>query len=270
MKQPIGVFDSGIGGLSVLREIRALLPNEDLLYVADSGFAPYGHRSAAFIIQRALSISEFLLERGAKAIVVACNTATAVAIEKLRQKFVIPIVGMEPGIKPAAAISKSKVIGVLATEGTLNSDRFSTLLTRSTENLEIIVQPCPGLVEQIEAGDFTGSATRALVVRYVLPLLARGADTLVLGCTHYPLLRTLIAQIAGPAVHIIDTGPAVALQLQHRLVTSQLHTDNSQLGTQQFWTSSPLERQHAVISRVLGQSIQINPLPSIDNEVDKT
>jgi len=257
MKQPIGVFDSGIGGLSVLREIRALLPQEDLLYVADSGFAPYGHRSAEFIVQRSLHITRFLIARNAKAIVVACNTATAAAVATLRDEFSIPIFGMEPGIKPAAAVSRSKIIGVLATESTLNSDRFSALLTRITEGMEIIVQPCPGLVEQIEAGEFKGLVTHALVTRFVEPLLAKGVDTLVLGCTHYPLLRSLIAQIAGPMVQIIDTGPAVARHLRDRLVDSALHSDRESPGKAAFWTSgSPAELQ-PVTATVWGQAVEI-------------
>ncbi|NJN48450.1 MAG: glutamate racemase [Candidatus Competibacteraceae bacterium] len=257
MKQPIGVFDSGIGGLSVLREIRALLSKDDLLYVADSGFAPYGHRSVAFIVQRSLLIARFLMAHNAKAIVVACNTATAAAVATLRDELPIPIIGMEPGIKPAAVVSRSKIIGVLATESTLNSDRFSALLTRTTEGMEIIVQPCPGLVEQIEAGNFTGPATHALVTRFITPLLTKGVDTLVLGCTHYPLVRQLIAQIAGPTVQIIDTGPAVARHLRDRLTDATLHCDSDAPGKETFWTSGSPTVVQSVIAKVWGRAVEV-------------
>jgi glutamate racemase len=252
--KPIGIFDSGIGGLSVLRDIRARLPWENLIYVADSGHAPYGHQPAAFIEQRALAMAEFLLKRQVKALVVACNTATAAAIARLRQHLPIPVIGMEPGIKPAVAASKSRVIGVLATVGTLNSERFSALVARSTVGVEVIVQPCPGLVERIEAGEFNTPATRRLVETYVGPLLSRGVDTLVLGCTHYPWVQPLIADMAGPTVGIIDTGPAVACQLQRRLEqVGLMNNDDTAPGTEEFWTSGSVEHLLRLIPRLWGR-----------------
>jgi glutamate racemase len=215
----IGVFDSGVGGLSVLHHIRQTLPDERLIYVADSGHVPYGDKSSAYIEQRSLALARFLVEQGADAIVIACNTATAAAAATLRSRFAIPIVGMEPAVKPAAAATKSGVVGVLATTGTLESARFAALLERYGEEVEIVTQGCPGLVEQVERGDLAGPDTRALIERYTAPLLARGADTLILGCTHYPFLAALIREVVGPEVILIDTGEAVARQLQRRIAT---------------------------------------------------
>lgn len=215
----IGVFDSGVGGLSVLHHIRQTLPDERLIYVADSGHVPYGNKSPEYIEQRSLALTRFLIAQGADAIVIACNTATAAAAATLRSQFAIPIVGMEPAVKPAAAATKSGVVGVLATTGTLESARFAALLERYGEEVEVVTQGCPGLVEQVERGDLAGPDARALVERYTAPLLARGADTLILGCTHYPFLAPLIRDVVGPDVILIDTGAAVARQLQRRIAT---------------------------------------------------
>ena len=223
--RPIGVFDSGVGGLSVLRHIRAVLPGEDLLYVADSLHAPYGAKSVQFIQARSEVIAGFLVARGAKALVVACNTATSAAIASLRQRFDLPIVGMEPAVKPAAEATRSGVIGVLATGGTLESARFAELVQRFGSQARVIVQPCPGLVEQVESGDLSGPLTRRLLAGFVEPLLAQGADTLVLGCTHYPFLEPLLRELAGEQVSLIETGAAVARQLARRLVETDFSSD---------------------------------------------
>lgn len=220
---PIGIFDSGIGGLSVLRHIRALLPNEELLYFADTGFAPYGEKPEAVIVERALAIAAFFLRFRIKAMVVACNTATAAAIAALRERYPqLQVVGVEPGLKPAAALTRSGVVGVLATAGTLASDKFQKLqqhLSAST-GVTFIAQACNGLADQIEKGELQSRDTAALVQRYVAPLLAQNADTLVLGCTHYPFVGPLIASLAatsaGP-VHLVDTGEPVARQLERLL-----------------------------------------------------
>lgn len=214
---PIGVFDSGVGGLSVLRHIRADLPGEELLYVADSGQAPYGDRPTSWIRARSLQLAGWLVDQGAKALVMACNTATAAAGTAVRERFPLPVIAIEPAVKPAAAFTRSGVVGVLATTSTLESERFASLLHRFARGVEVVAQPCPGLVEQIERGELATPATRALVERYVGPLLARGADTVVLGCTHYPFVRDLIAEAAGPKVKLIDAGASVARQVQVRL-----------------------------------------------------
>lgn len=245
---PIGVFDSGVGGVSVLRHIHTLLPHEDLIYVADSGHAPYGRKPRELIEQRALAITQFLLDQGAKAVVVACNTATAAAVNALRDRFAIPIIGMEPAVKPAATLTHSGVVGVLATTGTLESDRFAALVEQHAQGVEVIVQCCVGLVEQVEKGALDGEETRRMVEGYVQPLLDGGADTLVLGCTHYPFVEPVIRSVAGPRVAIVDTGPAVARQLKRRLEEAQILNAQSVPGAVRFVTSGELERVGRVIS----------------------
>lgn len=228
---PIGIFDSGVGGISVLREIRRLLPAEDLLYYADSGHCPYGGKTRDQIQARAIAITELCLARGVKLIVVACNTATIAAVEHLRATYPVPFVGMEPAVKPAAALTHSGVVGVLATGAALAGEKFHKLLADHAKDVRVITQPCPGLVEQVEAGDLTGPQTRALVERYTQPLLAQGADALVLGCTHYPFLRPLIQEVVGPAVALIDTGAAVARQTQRVLEREGLLRATGRAGT---------------------------------------
>jgi len=257
--QPIGVFDSGVGGLTVLAHIRAALPGADLLYLADSGHAPYGDKSAEFIAARTRAIADFLVARDAAALVVACNTATAAAIAELRVRHAVPIVGMEPAVKPAAEATKSGVIGVLATSGTLESDKFAELVRRFGSQARVIVQPCPGLVERIEAGDLAGPETRALLEGFVAPLLAQGADTLVLGCTHYPFLAPLLRELAGEAVSLIETGEAVARQLLRRLAETDFSCGASG-GTARFYTSGDPRRLEALLPRLWGAAAPVEPI----------
>jgi len=235
---PVGVFDSGGGGLSVLAEISRLLPNESLLYVADCGHIPYGEKSPEFIRQRCRQVAEFFHQQGAKAMVLACNTATVAAVADLREHYPHwPLVGMEPAVKPAAAATRSGVVGVLATTGTLQSAKFAALLDRFANDVRVVTQPCPGLVELIETGELDSPALRQLLRGYVEPLLAAGCDTLILGCTHYPFLKPLLAEMVPATVAIIDTGAAVARQLQ------PLSHERGLLATgpaqpAQFWTSA--------------------------------
>jgi glutamate racemase len=226
---PIGIFDSGVGGLSVLRHIRALLPHEHLLYVADSGFAPYGDKPEHVVAERSLTIARFLVDQGAKALVVACNTATGAAVRLLRASFPeMPIVGVEPGLKPAAAATRSGKVGVLATERTLAGEKFLQLRDQvaAATSAQFLLQPCSGLVDQIELGELDSEGTAAMLRRFILPLLDRGADTLVLGCTHYPLVRASIEQVIAHAgakdVALVDTGDAVARQLVRLLEAGSL------------------------------------------------
>lgn len=238
---PIGVFDSGVGGLSVLGEITRLLPNESLLYVADCGHIPYGEKSPEFIRQRCMIIAEFFRQQGAKALVLACNTATAAAAAQLREHYPNwPIVGMEPAVKPAAAATRSGVVGVLATTGTLQSSRFAALLDRFAANIRVVTQPCPGLVELIEAGDLSSPALRALLCSYVEPLLAEGCDTIILGCTHYPFLKPLLRAMIPASISLIDTGQAVARQLQRLLAEEEL-LSSGRADETHFWTSADPE-----------------------------
>ncbi|MBI3284371.1 MAG: glutamate racemase [Burkholderiales bacterium] len=226
---PIGIFDSGVGGLSVLQHIRQTLPHEALLYFADSGFAPYGDKAESVIIERSLAVADYLIAHHIKALVVACNTATAAAIKVLRQRYPdLILIGMEPGLKPAALHSHSKIVGVLATQATVLSEKFLLLRAQleTARGVQFIPQACTGLVDQIEKGELASAATLALVRRYVAPLLAQGADTLVLGCTHYPFVAHLIRQVCAdcgqPNTQLIDTGAAVALHLQRLLTQAQL------------------------------------------------
>lgn len=257
---PIGVFDSGVGGLTVLREIRNLLPAEDLIYVADSAYAPYGDKPSALISERALAIAEFLIQQGAKAIVVACNTATGAAVQLLRARYSVPVIAMEPAIKPAVEQTRSGVIGVLATRRTLASPNLIQLVERFGAQAEILLMPCPGLVERIESGDLEGPKTRALVQGYLEPLMARGADVLVLGCTHYPLIRPLIEEIAGPQVVVLDSGAAVARQVRRRLEENDLLAPLERSGGERFWTSAPPAKMRLLMGRIWGRPIKLQGL----------
>lgn len=242
---PIGVFDSGVGGLSVLREIRARLPRESLLYFADSGHVPYGEKTPEFIRERCRSIAGFLLEQGAKALVLACNTATAAAVAELRERYPqLPLVGMEPAVKPAAAATRSGIVGVLATTGTLKSAKFAALLDRFASDIRVITQPCPGLVERIEAGELDSPATRSLLEGFVQPLVEQGCDTLILGCTHYPFIKPLLIEML-PSVTLVDTGAAVARHLETVLAARhQLGNGETSTG---FWSSGdPLQLERVL------------------------
>jgi glutamate racemase len=208
----IGVFDSGLGGLSVLREIVRQLPSQDVLYFADSAHVPYGQRSLEQILLFSTSIISFLIGQGAAVIVVACNTASAAALYHLRAQFNLPIVGMEPALKPAAERTHSQHVGVIATEATFQGELFARLVERFARDAVVHTRACPGLVERVEAGLVDDPETEAMLRRYLDPMLAEGIDSLVLGCTHYPLLRPAIERVAGPAVEVIDPAPAVARQ----------------------------------------------------------
>jgi len=251
---PIGVFDSGVGGISVLQHIHALLPHEQLLYAADSQYAPYGSKTPEEIQSRCFDLTDFLIAKGAKAIVVACNTATAAAIDLMRAKYTLPIIGMEPAVKPAAAASKNGVIGVLATVGTLKSAQFAGLLESYGRNVKVVTQGCVGLVECIERGELSSGTTLSLLGQYCKPLLDEGADTIVLGCTHYPFVKPLIRQIVGDDVALIDTGAAVAKHLQKRLAALDLLTQQHQAGTVKFWTNSQSADAKLVIEALWGES----------------
>ncbi len=257
----IGVFDSGVGGLSVLRHIREILPNERLIYVADSGHVPYGDKSREYIEARAIVLTRFLQQQGADAIVIACNTASAAAAATLRSQFNIPVIAMEPAVKPALAASRNGIVGVLATTGTLASARFAALLERYAGEGEIITQSCPGLVEQVEKGELNNPKTRALIEQYTAPLLARGADTLILGCTHYPFLSALITDVVGSNIALVDTGAAVARQLQRRL-QSELTSRISGVASAQFFTSGDTDHASNIMSVLWGRSVEAKQIPT--------
>ena len=256
--QAIGVFDSGVGGLSVLREIRRALPSEDLLYVADSGHAPYGDRDDVFISARVDAMAEFFLRAEVKAIVIACNTASGVAVQALRARFGFPVVAIEPAIKPAVQRSRSGVVGVLATRSTTASAGVARLVDVHGPGVRVLLQACPGLVEPVERAELASDQTATLVERYVRPLLEQGADTLVLGCTHYPFLRGVIERVAGPNVEVIDPAPAVARELARRVAPGTRHGGHR--GTERFWTTGSLEQAARVIPALWGRVAHIQEL----------
>jgi glutamate racemase len=208
----IGIFDSGVGGLSVMQAIRARLPHAELLYAADTAHAPYGDRSEDFLCDRSERIARFLCDQGAQMIVVACNTATAAAVARLRATWTaMPVVGVEPGVKPAVALSAARRVGVLATTRTLAREKFRRLAQAHADGATLVLQPCPGLADAIEAADAQGSGIDALVERYCAPLREAGVDVAVLGCTHYVFARTLFER-ALPGVQLVDTAEAIARQ----------------------------------------------------------
>ena len=211
---PIAVFDSGLGGLTVLRALRGQLPQEDFFYFADTRFLPYGDRPEVFLKERGVLIAEALARRGAKALVIACNTATAAAAEAIRAATALPVVALEPGVKPAAALTKSGVIGVLATTRTLQSERFQRLVGNHANHLRVVGQACPGLADAVEAGGADSPEVATLLDRFVAPLAAAGADVVVLGCTHYAWVGEAIARRMPSGVTLLDTGEAVARQLE--------------------------------------------------------
>lgn len=256
--RPIGIFDSGVGGLSVTGEIRRLLPAEDIIYFADSAYCPYGTRTPGEINARSTAICRFLLAQGAKIIVVACNTASIAGLDLLRQQFTVPIVGMEPAIKPASLATRNGKIGVLATGVTINGDRFHSLLEKYSNGVTVYTQPCPGLVEAVESGQADAPATRLLLQQYLTPMLNAGVDTIVLGCTHYPFLRKAVQEICGPGVRLIDTGQAVARQVQRVLQQHNLQRTPGVTGGELFFTSGDPEATGRVISTLWGKQVQVH------------
>jgi glutamate racemase len=243
---PVGVMDSGVGGLSVLKHLTRQLPHEHFTYFADSAHAPYGNKSATEIQERCFTVANKLIGQGAKALVVACNTATAAAISAMRERYHLPIIGMEPAVKPAAAASKNGIIGVLATTGTLKSAQFAALLEHYGQGVQVVTQACVGLVECIEQGQLDTSQTLTLLQQYCQPLMAAGADTIVLGCTHYPFVKKHIQAIVGPEVTLIDTGAAVAKRLNQVLEQKQMLNVATEAGDFVFLTSGTEETQRVM------------------------
>ncbi len=232
---PVGVLDSGLGGLSVLKALRVRLPAEDFLYCADNGNAPWGDKPEAFIIDRTRAMIKFLIERDAKAIVIACNTATAAAAVTVRREFDLPIIGIEPAVKPAAKLSHSGRFGVLGTTRTITSERYHSLLVRFTQGTHVMSVAAPGLMECVERGEFNTPKTRELLKKYLTPMLDAGIDTLVLACTHYPFLIDAIREIAARPLQIIEPSLAVADVLYLRLLEHNRLNEIKRSGTERFW-----------------------------------
>jgi len=266
----IGIWDSGVGGLSVLRHCRALLPQASFHYYADRAYAPYGTRDAAFVRERARAIAG-LLERdlGCDALVIACNTATALAAEEVRAQARVPVVALEPGVKPAEALTRSGAVAVLATEHTLASPRFAHLVARHAASLRVLPAPVLGLVECIEAGEFDGPTVRACLGAALGPALAAGADVIILGCTHFPWVADAVRAVAGEGVALVDTGPAVARHLRHRLELASSERVPGLVDLPsgpRFWSSGPPSALPEPIRIALGLPVTTRfetcPLPA--------
>ena len=258
---PVGIFDSGVGGLSVFAEIRQALPAESIYYVADSANTPWGDKPPQFVRDRGLEIALFLVDQGVKAIVIGSNTGTAGSAEALRTALTIPVVGIEPAIKPAVAATKSRVVGAIVPVAVGDSERLASLVDRFGADVKVITQPVPGLVEHIEAADLDGPELRRKVEGYVRPMLEAGADTIVLGSTHYVFLRPVLSEIAGPGVTLIDTGAAVARQLARVLREHALESPDDAESEQRFWTSGDPATSQGVMSALLGRKVSVEKLP---------
>lgn len=239
----IGIFDSGVGGLSVYREIRKILPQERYIYYSDNAHCPYGEKSKEYIIDRAREITDFMISKGADVIVVACNTATAAAIRTLREEYQIPFIGMEPAIKPAAAITKTGVVGVLATAGTLKADKYKDTRGRYADDVKVVEHIGQGFVELVEKGITIGPAAEDVVMESLEPMLDEGADTIVLGCTHYPFLSETISKVAKRLspdrdIRLIDPAPAVARHL-HEIMKEKAITKDDGFSINIFSSGDP-------------------------------
>jgi glutamate racemase len=247
-----------VGGLSVLRHLRAQLPDEGLIYLADQAHVPYGARPASQIQTFCRAITGFFLEQGAKMIVVACNTATAAALNELRAEFPnLPFVGMEPAVKPGAGVTRSGKVGVLATAGTFESQRYARLMARFARDVTLYEDPCTGLVPLIEAGELDGWQTRELLERCMRPMLDAGVDTLVLGCTHYPFVLPAIRAVAGPDVRIIDPAPAVVRQTERLLQRHALRAPAAAQGGLRAYSSGEPRRLEQLARKLLGYDLPV-------------
>jgi len=240
---PIGVFDSGFGGLSVLRAMRELLPTQSMVYLADQAHVPYGTRSLEEVRQFSSGITRFLINQGAKLIVVACNTASVASLKSLREEFPdMPFVGMEPAVKPAAEQTHSHVVGVLATYATFQGVMYASVVERFAQGVTILQDDCPGLVAEIEKGNLSDKKTEKILRRALEPMLQKGVDTVVMGCTHYPFVIPLIQKITGPEVRVIDPAPAIARQVQRLLESNNLLSPNLSEKSIRFLTSGDTTR----------------------------
>ena len=251
---PIGVFDSGVGGLSVLRAIRKQMPEESVLYFGDQGHIPYGPRPMEQIRNFSEAITRFLLSQDAKIIVVACNTASAAALQYLRDKFPdVTFVGMEPAVKPAAELTHTGKVGILATPATFQGALYASVVERFANGVELMQDTCPGLVQEIEQGHLEGRETRRILERALVPMLAKNIDTVVLGCTHYPFVIPLIQQIVGEDVRVIDPAPAVAKQVRRVLEAEGLRKQSAQQGNVRFYTSGETKALKSLLPVLLGE-----------------
>lgn len=261
---PIGIFDSGVGGISVLRAIRELMPEESIVYFGDQEHVPYGSRSMEQIQSFSEAITWFLLEQGAKIIVVACNTASAAALKYLRGKFpAVQFVGMEPAIKPAAEHTKTGKVGVLATPATFQGALYASVVERFANGVELFQDTCPGLVQQIERGNLAGEETKRILENALQPMLQQSIDTVVLGCTHYPFVIPLIQQIVGEDARVIDPAPAVARQTARLLEAEGMRSKSG--GQIKLYTSADPEALEALLPVLLGESTEVRRAEWVDD-----
>ena len=266
MVSPIGIFDSGVGGLSVLRAIRALMPGEDLIYFGDQAHVPYGMRTIDQIRDFSEEITKHLLKQQAKMIVVACNTASAVALKYLRSRFPdVPFVGMEPAVKPAAETTRSRKVGVLATPATFQGELYASVVERFAKNVKLFPETCPGLVTQIEKGELDSQTTNAILNKALEPLLKEGIDTIVLGCTHYPFVIPQIKRIAGSRVRVIDPAPAIARRVSSLLDSNRLRNQSDRIGRMRFITSGDPLGMESALNKLLGINAAVDSIPWITN-----
>ncbi|MBN2257644.1 MAG: glutamate racemase [Anaerolineaceae bacterium] len=261
INDPIGIFDSGVGGLSILREIHRLLPSEKLLYVADQAHVPYGSRSLEEVQSYAVGITRFLLDEGVKLIAIACNAASSASLQYLRGVFNdIPFVGMEPALKPASQQTRSQHVGILATQVTFQGALYASLLERFAQNVTIHQSTCPGLVTQIEKGNLDDPETRRILEDAIKPMLMAGIDTIVLGCTHYPFVIPLIKEIAGHRVKVIDPSPAIALQIKRVLKDKGLINTDIQNGSISIFTSASPTTLQSLLPILIGDTMTVQSL----------
>ncbi len=257
----IGIFDSGLGGLSIAKEVRKILPSEDILYIGDCGRAPYGDKTESFVIERVLKISDFFIKHNAKAIVIACNTATAAAIDLLRTKVTIPVVGVEPALKPAVLNTKTGAVGVMATTRTISSERYKKLLnTYNPDNkVKVVSMKCSGLMNCVENGAWDNPETLALIEKYTKPIKEANADFVVLGCTHYPFLKKQISNALGPNVVVYDPSPAVAKQVLHQL-TKLESLEKDKVGTDRILITELTKKNQEIINLLWDHAIEAENL----------
>jgi glutamate racemase len=258
---PIGVFDSGVGGLSVLHALQERMSNEDIIYLGDQEHVPYGARPMEEIQKFSVGIVRFLLKQGAKIIVVACNTASAAALVHMRQTFPdVQIVGMEPAVKPAAEATKTGKVGVLATPATFQGALYASVVERFGAGVQLFQNTCAGLVSQIEKGELDTKATREILENALIPMLEKNIDTVVLGCTHYPFVIPLIQEIVGKGVRVIDPAPAIARQTEHLLDAHNIRSNSDQQGHVQIFTSGDPEAVRAVSFKLLNSDLEVLPV----------
>jgi glutamate racemase len=256
-RRPLAILDSGVGGLSVAREIRRALPSEDLLYVADTAYCPYGDRPDAEVRERALAVGGHLARSGAKLIVVACNTATGAALEDLRAAVAVPVVGLEPAVKTAARVTRARRIGVMATTSTARSDRLRALVRAHAQGIELVTLPCPGLADLVEEGHLDDGTLDHRLETLTRPLREAGVDAVVLGCTHYAFVTPPLARVLGPGVELVDSAPAIARRTEHLLREAGLLAPHGP-GSLRVLTTGRPEKVGPVVERLWGSPVNVD------------